>query len=67
MDGQAIDFTGTGAQKKPMEGQIVGFNPAPEKFFWAVAWADTSSDPDMWKNQEKDIFHFILSSVTFAP
>jgi hypothetical protein len=67
MDGQAIDFTGTGGTpKRPMEGQIVGFNPIPEYIFWAIAFADTSSDPDKWKNQEMDVFHFILNSVTFS-
>lgn len=66
MNGQVIDFTGAGAQGNSMEGQIVGFSPAPEQFFWAIAWADISSNPDNWKKLEKDIFHFILNSTTFS-
>jgi hypothetical protein len=67
MEGQIIDFKGIGAKNNPIEGQIVGFSPGPEKFFWAIAWADTSSNSDNWKNLEKDMFHFILNSATFSP
>jgi hypothetical protein len=65
IEGRALDFTGTDG--KPVEGQIVAFLPDPNHLFWAMAWVDTSSDPEIWKNQGKNIFQFILNSVIFTP
>ncbi len=65
MDGHAIDFTGTaGSTDYPMEGQIVALSPNPEHIFWAMAWVDTSSESDIWRDKGEDIFHFILDSTT---
>lgn len=69
MEGKAVNFTGvytdTDGRKNPMEGQIAGFSPGAEQFFFGLAWVNTNSDPDIWKNQEKDVFHFILNTVIF--
>jgi len=59
------NFVDTGGQKSSLEGQIIGFSPSAEQFFWALAWANTTADPDIWENQERVVLHFILSSVTF--
>lgn len=65
MDGYAIDFTGNaGAAHYPIEGQIITLSPDPEYIFWAMAWVDTSSESDIWQDKGKNIFHFILDSVT---
>jgi hypothetical protein len=69
MDGKAMNFTGVytdaDGQNNPMEGQIAGLSPGAEQFFWALAWVNTNSNLDIWKNQEKDAFHFILNTVIF--
>lgn len=64
-EARAIDFSGSDG--KPVEGQIIAFLPDTAHVFWAISWVDKSSDPDIWANQGKDVFHFILDSVTFTP
>lgn len=67
MEGRAIDFTGVGGTDKyPIEGQIVAFTPDAGHMFWAMAWVNTSSNADMWQEQGRQIFHFILNSVSFS-
>ena len=60
----AVDFTGE-TQGVSIQGQIIGFEPDPDRVFLGIAWSDIAKDPDSWENYGAHLFQFVLQSVRF--
>lgn len=62
----AIDFTGK-TNGYPIQGQIIGFQSDNNHVFVGISWFDISTDPNIWENQGKHLFEYVLHSVSFEP